>query len=401
MTDRTATTATAVPHDAQEFSLVCGGLLFRLWMRGRLCDSSLGLIGRRMVVAAAVTWIPLLVLTAQGGALGGGSSPLFLSDIGIHLRFLIVTPLLIGAELVVHRRLRPLAEQFRARGLVRSAQDHRLDSIFGSALKLRNSTVAEILLLVVVYGVGVPVMSHRFALRTGVWYSQAAGSASELSLAGWWLVLVSLPIFQFLLCRWYFRLFIWTRYLRRISQLDLELDAAHPDGAGGLGFLSGSINAFIPLAFAHGVLLAGVIADRILYAGATLPAFTVQLISTNLFLLILFVGPLAVFTPLLARVKRQGLLAYGALGQSYVRAFEMKWQGARAPTDETLLGSGDIQSLADFAGSYAIVAQMRLVPISGMAMLQFVLALIIPLLPLVLTVMSAKELLGLLVGLLV
>jgi len=35
----------------------------------------------------------------------------------------------------------------------------------------------------------------------------------KLSLSGVWYGYVSLPVFQFLLMRWYFRIFIWSRFL--------------------------------------------------------------------------------------------------------------------------------------------------------------------------------------------
>ena len=102
----------------------------------------------------------------------------------------------------------------------------------------------------------------------------SASGFTNLSLAGWWHTLVSVPIFQFLLVRWYFRLFIWTRFLWQVSRIELQLVPTHPDRAGGLGFLANIVYAFAPLLLAHGALLAGLIADRIFFAGAKLPQFT-------------------------------------------------------------------------------------------------------------------------------
>ena len=93
---------------------------------------------------------------------------------------------------------------------------------------------------------------------------------------------------------------------------------------------------------------------------------------------------------MLAWVKRRGLLKYGALGQTYVRTFDLKWLRGR-PADEPLIGSGDIQSLADLGNSYGSVEQMRVVPMSRMALLYFVLAIVAPILPLALTMTSAED----------
>ena len=182
----------------------------------------------------------------------------------------------------------------------------------------------------------------------------AAGSGSgfaNLSLAGWWNALVSVPLFQFLLLRWYFRLFIWARFLWQVSRFDLKLLPAHPDGVGGLGFLTTIVNAFAPLLLAHGVLLAGMIADRIFFAGATLPQFSVEIIATVSALVFVVLGPLMVFAGQLGRARRTGLGEYGVLAQRYVREFDTKWvRGGRDP-HEPLMGSADIQSLADLANS--------------------------------------------------
>ena len=68
------------------------------------------------------------------------------------------------------------------------------------------------------------------------------------------------------------------------------------------------------------------------------------------------------FTPHLARARRQGLGDFGRLANRYVTEFDEKWMhGARLP-DEPLLGSADIQSLADLGNSFSTVREMRLVP---------------------------------------
>jgi len=73
---------------------------------------------------------------------------------------------------------------------------------------------------------------------------------------------------------------------------------------------------------------------------------------------LLFLGPLLVFSPALFRAKRDGLLAYGALIDRYNRSFHGKWMDDEAPEHEPLLGSADIQSLADMGNSFRFVSDM-------------------------------------------
>ena len=107
-----------------------------------------------------------------------------------------------------------------------------------------------------------------------------------------------------------------------------------------------------------------------------------------------------VFTPQLARAKRQGLRDYGALAERYVREFEAKWLRAGAPAGEPFVGSGDIQSLADLGNSYEVVRTMRLVPITKEAVLRLAAAPLLPLVPLLLTMMPLEELVRTLFGIL-
>ena len=168
-------------------------------------------------------------------------------------------------------------------------------------------------------------------------------------------------LFQFLLLRWYFRLLIWARFLWQVSSIDMNLVPTHPDRVGGLGFLSGTAYAFIPLAVAHGAVLCGMIANRILHAGTALMDFKVEIAMVVVFVLCLVIVPLLLFAPQLARAKRDGLREYGTLAQRYVRSFDAKWNNRGEPPGEALLGSADVQSLADLANSFEVVRTMRIV----------------------------------------
>ena len=244
------------------------------------------------------------------------------------------------AELVVHMRMRRSLTQFIARDLIRPADLPRFHSHIESAMRLRNSLAAELVLVVLVYGLGI-IVRNSVAVDAHTW--AAAGSASgftNLSLAGWWHTLVSVPIFQFLLVRWYFRMFIWTRFLWQVSRLELQLVPTHPDRAGGLGFLTNIVYAFAPLLLAHGALLAGLIADRIFFAGAKLSEFTLEIVAVVGVAVFVVLCPLVVFAGQLSRAKRVGLSGYGVLAQRYVREFDAKWvRGIRDPADLTAIFS--------------------------------------------------------------
>jgi hypothetical protein len=386
-----------------DFSLVLGGPLFQLFRKAHLTDDALELSKRRIVVISMLAWLPLLVLSfLEGKALGGSTAVPFLLDVEIHVKYLVVVPLLIIAELVVHQRMRFVVKQFLERNLIAENDLPRFDAAIASAFRLRNSVLAEVLLIALVYGVGVLIIWPQFtALSTTTWYAVASAEGSKLSLSGVWYGYVSLPLFQFMMIRWYFRIFIWARFLWQVSRFSLSLVPTHPDHVGGLGFLSNTAYAFTPLAVAHGGLVAGYIANRIFYLGASLPQFKIEIAALVVLLLCMVFGPFLVFTPRLAEAKRTGNREYGTLAERYVREFDAKWLRGGAPAGEPLVGSGDIQSLADLSNSFEVVRTMGIAPVTKQAIVQLVAATLAPIVPLALTMMPLEELLKRLIGIVV
>jgi hypothetical protein len=71
------------------------------------------------------------------------------------------------------------------------------------------------------------------------------------------------------------------------------------------------------------------------------------------------------------------------LAARYVREFETKWLD-QAPRDEPLLGTADIQSLADLANATSVVKGMRWITIGPRLLGMMAIALVAPLTPLLL-----------------
>ncbi|HUP09207.1 MAG TPA: hypothetical protein VMU47_18755 [Caldimonas sp.] len=388
--------------EQSDFSLVLGGPLYQLFRRARMGDDAEQLVSRRLMVIAALAWLPLLVLSTLAGELWDrGVAVPFVLDAEVHIRLLVALPLLIVAELVVHRRMRLVVRQFLDRGLIPDAERPRFDAAIAAAYRLRNSALAEAILIGLVYGVGVFVIWRLYAvLDKTAWYTVPAVAGSRLSPAGMWYTFVSVPIFQFLMLRWYFRILIWTRFLWHVSRIDLSLVPTHPDRVAGLGFLSQTSFAFVPLAVAHGTVLAGMLANRILHVGATLTDFKVEIGIVVGFVLCLVFAPLLLFAPQLARAKRDGAREYGTLAERYVRDFDTKWLRSAAPPDEPLIGSADVQSLADMGNSFEVVRTMRPLLMTRDAVIQIGVATLLPLAPLLLTMMPLEQLLKMLFGIL-
>ena len=147
-------------------------------------------------------------------------------------------------------------------------------------------------------------------------------------------------------------------------------------------------------------MLAGMLGNRIFFVGGALPEYLLEIAVMLVFVLCVVIGPLLVFAPQLAQAQRTGLREYGTLAERYVREFDAKWLRGGAPTEEPLVGSADIQSLADLANSFEVVRSMRLAPVTKEAVLQLAAATLAPVAPLALTMMSLEELLKKLFGIL-
>ncbi|HJZ72533.1 MAG TPA: hypothetical protein VKE51_12395, partial [Vicinamibacterales bacterium] len=372
------------------FSLVLGGPLFQLLRKAHLAGNHTELLPRRLLTLALGAWLPLLLLTL-GSPAGDSARLSFFRDVEVHVRFLIALPVLIAAELPVHLRIRPIVSRFVDWRIVLPRDFLQFHRAIQSAVKLRNSIPIEVGLWLLVYTVGLWLWHNRVAITVSTWYAMPGGRG-QLTPAGYWYVFISIPVLQFILLRWYFRFFIWFRFLWQVSRIDLNLIPTHPDRAAGLAFLGKSVYAFGPILFAQGTMLAGLVASRVMYRGESLQAFKLQIGGFIAFFVVAILGPLVMFTPRLAGVRRKGLAEYGQLAQQYVERFDNRWlRGAATPSEE-LLGAADIQSLADLGNSYALVREMRSIPFGLEDISRLAAVTAAPFLPLLLTVWSPEEL---------
>ncbi len=375
-----------------DFSLVAGGPLYRLFCRVHLADGSLGLLKRRLTVVLLMAWVPLLPLALLENGAWKNLSLSFLTDASIHLRLLVALPLMLAAEPVAHDWMRTLARRFVEREVVSPAGRPRFEAAVRTAHRLRDSLYPELLIIAVVWILGVAInLSRVRLLEEPTWYLRFRGGANEPSLAGWWAGLISLPLFQLFLLRWYWRWFIWAQFLWRVARVPLRLAATQPDCAGGLGFIGTATEGFWVLLVAHGAIGAAVLAHGISYGGVSVLQYELDVCVLWALVLFWVVAPLLVFAPTLQRTKRAGKSSYGALSQQYAFQFERQWMSGRA-TEERLLGSSDIQSLADLRNGYDVVKKMRLIPIGNDTLIRLMILPLIPIAPLALALVPIDKL---------
>ncbi len=367
----------ASPADSD---LMSGDPLNRLQSRVGLTPSGPG----HIALLLAVTVLPLLVLAGIGGQLG----PLA-TDTVVFGRLLIALPLLVVAGPPVARAVRHAVEQCTATGLVAAEHGDRFEAAVSRAMAMRDSRVALAVLVVVAFGLSVLASQGAQLPYVGDWARAGGG----LSAAGWWFALVSMSLFDVVRLRWLWRILVWWRFLYHLSRIPLRLMPAHPDRAGGLGFLSTAASSFAVLVFGLMVAASFLWRAQILAGNASLAALKVPMAGLAIAMLLLIVVPLLFFLPQLGRTKRRAELAYGRLAARYTRRFDARWLGEGERHDAELLGTADLQSLADLQGSYEVVRQMRPIPLTTATAVTLLLAAALAMLPAVEAEIPLKDIL--------
>jgi hypothetical protein len=384
---------------SRPFLLVEGGPLFQIQKRIGLIKTNAPYLKRRALIGALITWVPLLILSQLQGLAFGHKVPVpFLSDFSAYTRFLLALPLLLLAENFIGPRIAKSAAHFITSGVVPEEDYQHFDKLVELGLRSRDSVIAEVLIAVLAYIFSIMVFIS-IPNHVSTWYRIISDSGASLTWAGYWLIGFCTPLFWFLLLRWIWRLFLWFQFLGRVRKLDLQLFPTHPDEAGGLGFVGGAQRSFGILLFAFSLASTGVLARAIVYDHMPLAGYAPAIATYVVIAVVIVVGPLMVFAGVLLKTKRSGLHQYGALATAYTGSFHQKWINHQDPQHEPLLGTSDIQSLADLGNSFGYIEKMKPLPVSLRTLLHLVLASLLPLTPLLLTIMPLKDVLKLLLKL--
>jgi hypothetical protein len=380
---------------AEDFSITRGGPLHWVLVRMGHAGDGRKLVLRRSLAVIMITWLPLLLLSIwQGLAWGRQINIPFLRDLAVNVRLLIAVPILVMAESTIDRRWLTLVNEFLRSRLVDEETLPAFEAVLERTMRWRDRVLPEALFVLAAWFPSIFLVKTELLMTgTSNWHNLASGSVSA---AGWWFTLVSTPIFRFLLLRWFWRMFLWTSFLFSVSRLKLFLVATHTDLAAGLGFLSEGQKAFSPIVFAGGAVVAAEVGNAIAYQGATLSSMKFPMIGYGVLAVIFLILPLLVIAPVLLKIKRRGMLEYGAQVTIHNQLFERKWVQDIHPAGETLLGNPDASSLADLGSSFTVVTEMRLVPIDKPTLIALAVSAALPMLPVVLYAIPAPELLRML-----
>jgi hypothetical protein len=341
---------------------------------------------RQTLSLVAITWGPIVVLELLRAATHGGGLGI-LRNLSMHTRFLVAMPLVLIAEEALHRTCSRAISAFAEGGFVSERDGDPTVPLLERATKLTGSPLLESLLAVVCFASQIAIWV--VTKKAGMLHMAAAEGG--LTPARAWYAFCCLPLLNFLLLRLLYRWVIWAWLLQKLSAFRLGVVPTHPDKAGGLGFLVQPTLAFAVFLAALSAIMASVWADRSIVEGVRVTTFSDEFSVIVIFGEIVAFAPLASFSSSLLHARLEGLIAYGQLGLRYTRAFARRW--VETPNNDGLLGTSDIQSLADLANSFGVVESMRLVPFGPRHVVVVFVAMAAPMLPLVLTEVPVHSLL--------
>lgn len=359
-----------------EFALF-GGPLQRLGRRlGLVRGSSTVLLG---VALGLLAWGVLVALALLQGA---GTKILSLSVLGIHVRFLVAIPLFFLGETWVGPRMADFVQNLVRAGVVRKDDLPALAAVIRSVNRLKDPWPAEMAFLLVVIAFVFIEPVANLPGRTANWEVLRAAAGGRGGVLLGWYFWFCLPLFRFLLCRWLWHLVLWCHFLWRLQRLDLHLVPTHPDHVGGLGYLEVVQEHFCVLALAISAVLAASLAEGLVMGSMAFESLYYQIPMVMFLVALLFLGPLLIFTPRLWACRLSGVAEYTRLASDYVDAFDRKWIQGENRAGESVLGTPDLQSLADLTNSFSVVHAMRWGPASRRLVLFLVGATLLPMLPL-------------------
>jgi hypothetical protein len=383
-------------HDAD--AIVRGGPAYRVAERLGLTRPDPQRRALKVGLLVLLTWVPLVVLAGlEGHALGPSPRVSLLRDPVVYSRFLFVVPLLELAGVAVATGLAAQVSYFLASGLVPGRELPRFEAARAEVVQLRGSVLVEVVILLLAL-----VLAYATQVVVGVGAGETSWkrSGGAITAAGWWYIVVSLPVLFFFLLQWAWVLALWGWFLARVARLDLALTPTHADRAAGLGFLAWGLSSFAGVLMAVSAVMSGGFAAEIMHRGGSLNSLKYHVVVFVVIALAVLHAPLLAFVGRLSTCRWQALFEYGSLCLRHDRAFSAKWVTAPhgdADADAKrgpLLGCPDVSTMADIAAAYDRVQRMQVIPFDRSTLLTLVVAALIPMVPLLGTAIPMQDILS-------
>jgi hypothetical protein len=375
----------------KDYAFASGGILWKVFDRSRFEARSLQQKVSIVFGLLLLCWLPLAALSYL--QLGWDQFYLlFLRDIATHVRFLLVLPILLFARRSVNISFNNTIHFFYQTKIVDPENKDQFERVMTKMEKWRGSKIVDFLIVLLVYS-AFYLQGHN-RINEHSTYAPWSMVDDKITSAGWWYIFFCLPILQILLYRWLYTILIWIIFLKNLSKVNLHLSALHPDGVGGLGFLQYTQLSYFPVALAFSALTAGVMNNVIIFAKASIVDYKIAIGSILIFVLLLFIFPLMLLLPLLAKIKRKYFMQYSLQSWPVAREYEDQLKAFSATGEE----KPDASWHVDLVGSFEKTKDMKTILVDKTMLIAFGAAVILPFLPVMAQQVPLKEILVNLIG---
>ena len=349
-----------------------------------------------------ITWLPLLILSAIEGTCFTGIHP-FLEDIAMQIRFLLALPMLLLLGSGIDARVIAV-KRYVSETLMSGEEQQRVFArIVRDSRKLAWSTTTELVLLLIVVAITIGHGKGGLLVgstTSGTWMFATIEGKNVLSHAGQWAVFFSIPIFQFMVLRGFWRYIVWSIMLFRFSNANMDLQATHPDKAAGLGILMLAQKSFCSFFIAISIVASGELIARLLADPNSFGSIRKDGLGYIILFVVLIFLPLLFFIKKLIMVKEEGLIRLSRTGTNMSHRFERDWVNDLSIENKVEDAVVDPSTMQDYDTVFVSLEEMQMVPFALKDVIVITIMLFLPYLPIIVLHFSVAELLERLLGLL-
>lgn len=356
------------------------------------------------LIILVVAYLPVLLLSFLDGTWHRIAGISFLGDYGVQFRFLIAVPLLIFSRPIINVATSVTCVHIHD---VLLEKDDR-EKIFLSALeKIRNindAPVSRFIMFIIVIAITVLVYyfsTHSAALLSVAgWHGKTVAGELIVSKAYLWYTLVSMSIFRFILLRWLWSYCCWVWLLLKVSKCRLKLTPHHSDKACGLNLLVFPQSRFNLFFVALSITSVGIHINNIYYLHAAIDPIKIQVAILLAISFIMLLGPYLFFSSKLFKAKRDVHVSQAKKSHQLSEDYDRVW----IQTSVTGLNDEDKPDpsvMIDYNSTYEISEKIRPFAFNLQDVIQLAVPIVLAHLPILLTRMSVKELLQIVLRLVV
>lgn len=323
---------------------------------------------------------------------------LFTEELVVPVRIIISFPLFWVGKSVIEKVTDAALVQIRRAKLILPENMNELIDLIHRHRKARSSVVVDLIAITIAITIAVAGIKFRLSYAHTTALLVDREHIMSLSWAGWWYVLVFTPVTLFVGMRSILAWILWIMSMTKLRKLPLQLNATHPDNAGGIGFLGLTTAALIPTVMALAASIEGVWFQTLRKGIQSPQSLFIPGLGLVAATLLFTFGPFLMWTGLLTKVRSEWLIRYGAVGNLVVSRFHEKWAERLSDFNpDEFLESPSGESTANFCEIYEQIEEMRFSPFSLLDVKRIVIAVVVPAIPLILTVIPLKELIAVIV----